>query len=296
VPYDPYTPYVFWGEEFSRTARYFTHGYDIYTPPRTLIAHDYKHTQGNPEHFKWNGKGGARKNDEFESGRAASSKRIFTLLGMPGGDDSPEALAALGEYGLGTRRTLAQLRAFTGIDLTKREVTANRCGNIDWVPWAGAANVARAVATKTGPPPQQPLGGAAAAMMSMMPAAADASADAVPPPRLWHVSRADGGGALPTRVDAAPVDLQRWPHARAAAPPLHALSEAAAAADSSDGGVGWPLCALLLFVGVFGSLTIMRRFPASSKGGPGAGAVLFRRWGKQAASMGMESPAIVKVV
>merc|ERR1711977_666610 len=58
VPYDPYTPYIFWGEEFSRTARFFTHGYDIYTPPKTLIAHDYKHTQGDPTHFKWNGRGG----------------------------------------------------------------------------------------------------------------------------------------------------------------------------------------------------------------------------------------------
>ena len=27
VPYDPYTPYIFWGEEFSRTARFFTHGH-----------------------------------------------------------------------------------------------------------------------------------------------------------------------------------------------------------------------------------------------------------------------------
>ena len=34
VPYDPYTPYIFWGEEFSRTARFFTHGYDIYTPQK----------------------------------------------------------------------------------------------------------------------------------------------------------------------------------------------------------------------------------------------------------------------
>ena len=42
VPYDPHTPYIFWGEEFSRTARFFTNGYDIYTPSRTIVAHDYK--------------------------------------------------------------------------------------------------------------------------------------------------------------------------------------------------------------------------------------------------------------
>ena len=32
VPYDPYTPHVFDGEEFSRGARLWTAGYDFYTP------------------------------------------------------------------------------------------------------------------------------------------------------------------------------------------------------------------------------------------------------------------------
>jgi hypothetical protein len=137
VPYDPHTPYIFWGEEFSRTARFFTHGYDIYTPPKTLIAHDYKHTQGDPTHFKWNGRGGPRlnRNQTILKQREAANKRIWTLLGMPGGDSSPSARQALGKYGLGTKRTLDQLKAFTGINLHNRTTTGNRCGNIDWVPW-----------------------------------------------------------------------------------------------------------------------------------------------------------------
>ena len=34
VPYDPFTPHVFDGEEFSRGARLWTAGYDFYTPRR----------------------------------------------------------------------------------------------------------------------------------------------------------------------------------------------------------------------------------------------------------------------
>ncbi|KAJ1457892.1 GlcNAc-domain-containing protein [Pelagophyceae sp. CCMP2097] len=140
VPYDPLTPYIFWGEEFSRTARFFTHGYDVYTPPRTLVAHDYKHTQGDATHLKWNGRGGPSMNDPVvKMARDASNKRIWTLLGMPGGDPDPAATRALGAYGLGAERTLEQLVDFTAIRLSNRTTFGNRCGNIDWVPWDCAA-------------------------------------------------------------------------------------------------------------------------------------------------------------
>uniref|UniRef100_A0A7S3NHA1 Uncharacterized protein n=1 Tax=Aureoumbra lagunensis TaxID=44058 RepID=A0A7S3NHA1_9STRA len=134
VPYDPYTPYIFWGEEFSRTARFFTHGYDIYTPHRTIIAHDYKHTQGDPTHYKWNGRGGPRiaQNKTIIKAKQYSNKRIWSLLGMPGADPN---LVIEPTYALGPMRTLQQLEEFTGIMLHNRSIASNRCGNIDWVPW-----------------------------------------------------------------------------------------------------------------------------------------------------------------
>ena len=49
VPYDPYTPYIFWGEEFSRTARFFTHGYDIYTPPKNIDSPRLQAHAGRPD-------------------------------------------------------------------------------------------------------------------------------------------------------------------------------------------------------------------------------------------------------
>ena len=40
VPVDPHTPGIFDGEEFNRAARFFTYGYDIYTPNRVCKSHD----------------------------------------------------------------------------------------------------------------------------------------------------------------------------------------------------------------------------------------------------------------
>ena len=39
--YDPHLPQIFDGEEFSRASRLWTHGYDMYTPTRGIVFHDY---------------------------------------------------------------------------------------------------------------------------------------------------------------------------------------------------------------------------------------------------------------
>ncbi|KAM9981184.1 hypothetical protein ACTFIY_003513 [Dictyostelium cf. discoideum] len=48
VPYDPNLQYLFFGEEISMSARLFTHGYNFYSPTKTLIFHlwnrDYRST------------------------------------------------------------------------------------------------------------------------------------------------------------------------------------------------------------------------------------------------------------
>jgi Glycosyltransferase (GlcNAc) len=45
VPYDIHTPFIFDGEEFSRSIRFWTWGYDIYTPHRVYVVHNYKKSQ-----------------------------------------------------------------------------------------------------------------------------------------------------------------------------------------------------------------------------------------------------------
>ena len=43
--YDPFTPGIFDGEEFTKAIRLWTHGYDIYSPHRVYVVHDYHKSQ-----------------------------------------------------------------------------------------------------------------------------------------------------------------------------------------------------------------------------------------------------------
>lgn len=129
VPVDPHTPGVFNGEEFNRAARFFTYGYDIYTPHRVYVLHNYHESQSDPKAHSW-----LRKNVKD------SHKRLLTMIDVPGGETDPEVALRLkqSKYGLGDRRTIDQLIEFSGFDLRNRKVTIdgkNRCGNIKWVPF-----------------------------------------------------------------------------------------------------------------------------------------------------------------
>jgi len=153
VPYDPHLPFIFDGEEFTRAVRFFTWGYDIYTPNRVWILHNYRESQSDSKHNSW----GARQADSGEAQVADpkpydpvpailttehtqrwSTERIKRLLQMADRQNK-EAKASLAiqlsKYGLGDRRTLDQAIAFSGVNLKERRITANRCGNIDYVPY-----------------------------------------------------------------------------------------------------------------------------------------------------------------
>lgn len=42
IPFDPYIPWCFMGEEIALSMRAWTHGWDIYAPRKNLIAHQYR--------------------------------------------------------------------------------------------------------------------------------------------------------------------------------------------------------------------------------------------------------------
>ena len=137
VPYDIHLPKIFDGEEFSRAARFWTYGYDIYTPHRAYIFHDYKTSQSDPTHSAWMSSRG--KVIDGESGvslQRRSWARLTALLGMPGdtGDIDVEKLRR-SKYGLGDRRSLEQLIEFSGIDLKNKKSLGNRCGAVHFVPF-----------------------------------------------------------------------------------------------------------------------------------------------------------------
>jgi hypothetical protein len=45
VPFDPFLPYIFIGEEILLSARLWTSGYDIFSPTHNLLGHDYVRTK-----------------------------------------------------------------------------------------------------------------------------------------------------------------------------------------------------------------------------------------------------------
>lgn len=150
-------PFIFDGEEFSRFARYWTRGYDVYSPNEILFGHDYmkKMLKEIPPHLGEPIKegGGPYEIDTNEWARngmnAQFRRRIFDdavqrinlLLKGPdipqSSDIHPyaEMIGTLSKYGLGMKRTLDQLIEFTGIDLRSNRVYSDRCRSLEWVPF-----------------------------------------------------------------------------------------------------------------------------------------------------------------
>jgi len=154
TPNDPNLPYIFDGEEFSKAARLWTYGYDVYTPHRVYVLHDYHGSQSDPVHSQW---GGNRNHKSVSSKSemdlaaipktkiinyefADSLKRLKTLLSMPGGETDPSLAMAYkkSRFGLGDRRTIDQLFEFSGVNPTNKEggLDPKYCGNVRFVPFA----------------------------------------------------------------------------------------------------------------------------------------------------------------
>lgn len=176
VPVDPYLDGVFDGEEGSRGIRFFTHGYDVYTPDRVLVTHDYHTHQSNPIVHTWgNRDDGDRTQGEYNweaqllqarpTVETFGSSRLNMLLGIGSHHNSTEdernelAMVRSSRYGIGTKRTLAQVDEFTGIDLLHQKMVENKCGNLVWVPYQESPDygvprqLARRYAREVGAPP-----------------------------------------------------------------------------------------------------------------------------------------------
>jgi hypothetical protein len=156
VPYDPNLHYIFDGEEFSRMARFWTKGYDVYSPSAVVVTHD-----ADTSHLGQDDKGNSIKATSWsENGQTReyrrvmfdeALKRVKTLLGQPqpqtegGSSTNPnpnpdlEAVSALTRYGLGAKRTLDQYIEFSGVNPKSGSVLGERCKALVWVPHSLAA-------------------------------------------------------------------------------------------------------------------------------------------------------------
>ncbi|MDA8231064.1 MAG: hypothetical protein M0006_06975 [Magnetospirillum sp.] len=111
VPYDPHL--YFLGEEITLSARLWTGGWDIFSPNRVVLYHDYTNRPGRRRH--WND------HDTWGQMNRLAVMRIRQLFQMEEVDDA-DALREIDRYGLGHQRTLADYQAFSGIDFRGRRI------------------------------------------------------------------------------------------------------------------------------------------------------------------------------
>ena len=114
VPYDPYCPFVFVGEEMSMSIRYFTHGWDFFTPTKNYIFHLTKRTY-RPTFWEQVYRKKCVVDDQTRQRRKAEeAEGVRRLQHLITGYD-------LGPFGVGNVRTIAQWEDFTGVDIRNQK-------------------------------------------------------------------------------------------------------------------------------------------------------------------------------
>jgi hypothetical protein len=108
VPFDPHLPYLFTGEELLLSARYFTHGWDAYTPNLNLAYHAYTRA-GEPKFW-----------DDHRYQNDDVHKKVKMVAGLMEKDlqkiQSVPLRESIEKYGIGSERTLDEFYAFIGVD------------------------------------------------------------------------------------------------------------------------------------------------------------------------------------
>lgn len=115
VPYDKYTPFLFFGEETDIAVRAFTNGWDFYAPPGNVCFHNYK--RGHRRTF-W-------ERPDQQGCEILSRFRLYHRLGMISEEDLPKDVAEtilIEQIPLGTVRTLEDYQRFAHFDLTRERV------------------------------------------------------------------------------------------------------------------------------------------------------------------------------
>ena len=112
VPYDP--DLYFHGEEITMAVRAFTNGWDLYTPHKVILFHEYtregriKHWD---EHDRW-----------FELDNL-SHDRMRKILGVDGNVCSPCLKKRIGVYYLGNKRSKEDYERYSGVHFLTKGVT-----------------------------------------------------------------------------------------------------------------------------------------------------------------------------
>lgn len=111
VPYDPEIYFGGYTEETTLSLRAFTHGYDFFSPYQMIMWHEYTRSY-RPKHWEDHGKESETKKTSGERDIYARNKTRQMFGTQDYGID-------LGEYGLGSVRTLHDYEEYGGFDFKK---------------------------------------------------------------------------------------------------------------------------------------------------------------------------------
>ena len=110
IPFDPNLSFLFIGEEILLSARFWTYGWDIYTPSQNIAYHYY--TRKDEPKF-WT---------DLKYSDEEAIMRLKKLLQL-----TEESDATYENYGLGNIRSLSEYYEFSGIDKTSKTVDKDFC-------------------------------------------------------------------------------------------------------------------------------------------------------------------------
>ena len=111
VPFDPSLDYLFTGEVILNSIRFWTNGYDIFSPNENIAFHEY--TRADSPKI-WTDQD-YNDSDAFE--------KVKQLIGLS--ELSYDLINY--KYGIGNKRTLQEYYNFAGIDLINKKVNKNFC-------------------------------------------------------------------------------------------------------------------------------------------------------------------------
>lgn len=119
LPFDPNLPFLFVGEEILHSIRFYTHGWDIFTPTENIVFHEYTR-KDKPKIWT--------DNPYYSDVPAFDKVKYYLKLIDNDKDDVVNYLQFnLDKYGLGKIRTLEDYYNFAGIDIVNKKVYKNFC-------------------------------------------------------------------------------------------------------------------------------------------------------------------------
>eukprot|EP00980_Cylindrotheca_fusiformis_P018940 scaffold6331_cov195-Cylindrotheca_fusiformis.AAC.4 len=124
IPFDPFLPWIFMGEEIIMSTRLWTAGYDIFSPTQAVVGHMY--VRRHKPKF-WESVHRAFSPGVHNPLQALVLKRIKHQLGYPEAAtdmlETKTLLTAVEHYSMGTERPLSAYLEIVGLNMTTKEVT-----------------------------------------------------------------------------------------------------------------------------------------------------------------------------